>query len=94
MFAYYAFRHDDFLKHYRQRSNIESTFSMVKAEFRDHVRSKTDVATKNEVLCKFLCHNTCCVIQSQCELGIGAIFWPEEGGADEPRDVLPLAQPS
>ena len=38
-------------------SNVESTFSMVKAKFRDHVRSKTDMAMKNEVLCKFLCHN-------------------------------------
>ena len=39
-----------FLKHYHQRSNVESTFSMVKAKFRDHVRSKTDVAMTNESL--------------------------------------------
>ena len=32
----------------------------------------------NEVLCKFLCHNICCVIQEQCELGIEPIFWPEQ----------------
>ena len=59
MFHYYQFRRDDFLKHYHQRSNAESTFSMVKAKFRDHVRSKNDMAMKNEVLCKFLCHNIC-----------------------------------
>jgi hypothetical protein len=41
MYFYYSFRRDEFLKHYHQRSNIESTFSMVKAKFRDHVRGKT-----------------------------------------------------
>ena len=30
---------------------------------------------KNEVLCKVLCHNLCCLIQSQCELGIEPVFW-------------------
>jgi hypothetical protein len=30
---------------------------------------------KNEVLCKFLAHNLCCVIQSQLELAIAADFW-------------------
>jgi hypothetical protein len=64
---------------------------MVKAKFRDHVRSKTDVAMKNEVLCKLLCHNISCVIQSQCELGIEATFWPEKP-AQGPI-ILPINQP-
>ena len=51
---------------------------MVKAKFKDSVMSKTDVAMKNEVLCKFLCHNICCVIMSQAELGIEAVFWKDE----------------
>jgi hypothetical protein len=29
----------------------------------------------NEVLCKILCHNICCVIQSMYELGIEPTFW-------------------
>jgi transposase len=91
MFHFYNFQRETFLKHYHQRSNVESTFSMVKAKFRDHVRSKTDVAQKNEVLCKFLCHNICVVIQSQCELGIEPTFWKDEPA--EPRDVLPLVRP-
>src|SRR6202022_2628564 len=74
MYFYFQFQRETFLKHYHQRSNAESTFSMVKAKFRDHVRSKMDVAMKNEVLCKFLCHNICCLHQSQCELGIEPIF--------------------
>jgi transposase len=73
---YYNFNRDDYLGHYHKRSNVESTFSMIKAKFRDHVRSRTDTSMKNEVLCKILCHNLCCVIQSHCELGIEPIFWP------------------
>ena len=85
MFHYYQFRREDFLKHYHQWSNAESTFSMVKAKFRDHVRSKTDAAMKNEVLCKFICHNLCVLIQSQCELGIEPVFWQD--GADSAADT-------
>jgi hypothetical protein len=51
---YYSLRREDFLKHYHKRSNVESTFSMVKAKFRDHLRAKTDTAMRNEVLCKLL----------------------------------------
>lgn len=63
------------MAHYHKRSNVESTFSMIKAKFRDHVRSKTDVAMTNEVLCKILCHNICCLIQAMYELGIEPTFW-------------------
>jgi transposase len=92
MFHYYQFRRDEFLKHYHQRSNVESTINMVKAKFRDHVRSKTDTAMKNEVLCKFLCHNIVVVHQSQVELGIEPVFWGEEPAAG-PLAVLPFARP-
>jgi len=33
------------------------------------------VAMTNEVLCKILCHNICCVIQAMYELGIEPTFW-------------------
>jgi hypothetical protein len=46
---------------------------------------------KNEVLCKFLCHNVCVLIQSQCELGIEPVFWQDEPA--ENRAVLPLVRP-
>ncbi len=70
MFHFFSFKKEEFLDHYHKRSNVESTFSMIKAKFRDHVRSKTDVAMKNEVLCKILCHNVCCLISAMYELGI------------------------
>ena len=47
---------------------------MIKAKFRDHVRSKTPVAMVNEVLCKIICHNVCVLIQESHELGISTDF--------------------
>lgn len=74
MFHYFNFNREDFLSHYHKRSNVESTFSMIKAKFGDAVRSKTDTAMNNEVLCKVLCHNLACLIQSMYELGIEPTF--------------------
>lgn len=91
MHHYYQFRREEFNAHYHQRSNIESTFSMVKAKFGDHVRSRTDTAMKNEVLCKFLCHNIVVVHQSAIELGIEPVFWPENGTELYPS-VLPFTR--
>ena len=83
MFYYFLFKKEEYMKHYHLRSNIESTFSMVKRKFGDHVRSKTETAMVNEVLCKFLCHNLCVLIQEECELGIDPIFWPEQSAPEE-----------
>jgi transposase len=79
MFHYFQFHREEFMGHYHKRSNVESTFSAVKRKFGDFVRSKTDTAMVNEVLCKFLCHNICCVIQEQAELGIEPVFWRDSG---------------
>lgn len=78
MYHYFSYNREDFLRHYHKRSNVESTFSMIKAKFRDHVRSKTEISMKNEVLCKLICHNICCVIQEMYELGIDPTFWAEK----------------
>jgi len=85
MFHYFNFQRDEFLAHYHKRSNVESTFSMVEAKFGDAVRSKTDVAMRNEVLCKFLCHNICCLISAIYEMGLEPVFWREAG----PPVVMP-----
>jgi transposase len=90
---FFQYRREEFLSHYHKRSNVESTFSMIKAKFRDHVRSKTDIAMKNEVLCKIVCHNICCLIQEIHELGITAEFWKgREGAAITCTKTLTLAQ--
>jgi transposase len=77
MFHYFNLKRDEFMARYHQRSNIESTFSMVKAKFGDSCRSKTDVAMRNEVLCKFLCHNICCLINAAYDLGVEPTLWAE-----------------
>jgi transposase len=84
MYHLYHFRRAEFLRHYHKRNNVESTFSMIKAKFRDHVRSKTDVAMVNEVLCKIICHNICCLIQESHELGIDTTFWADSSNAQKP----------
>jgi transposase len=89
-FLFYSLHREEFLRHYHQRSNVESTFSMVKAKFLDGVRSKTDVAMKNEVLCKLLCHNIVVVHQSQVELGIEPIFWGAEPERANGPAILPM----
>jgi transposase len=75
MFHYFMFKKTDFLAHYHKRSNVESTFSMMKRKFGDSLRSKTDVAMVNETLCKILCHNLVVLIHEMSELGIDANFW-------------------
>lgn len=84
MFHFYQYHREEFLQHYHKRSNVESTFSAVKRKFGDSVRSKTPVAMKNEVLAKLVCHNLCCVILSQLELGIEAEFWDDGPEGDAP----------
>jgi transposase len=77
MWHYYMFQREIFLQHYHKQSNAETTFSMIKAKFGEVVRAKMPVAQVNEVLCKVLCHNICCLIQSIYELGIEPTFWQE-----------------
>jgi transposase len=74
MYHYFQLNREDFLAHYHQRSNIESTVMMIKTKFGDAVRSKSEVAAKNEVLAKILCHNICCLISAMYELGITPEF--------------------
>ena len=47
---------------------------MIKTKFGDSLRSKSDVAMKNETLAKVLCHNICCLVSAIYELGIEPEF--------------------
>lgn len=57
--------------------------SMIKAKFGEHIKSKTDTAIVNELLCKILCHNICVVIQSMYELNVEPTFWAESALAQK-----------
>jgi len=74
LFHYYSFNREEFVTHYHKRSNVETTFSMIKAKFGERLRCKTETAQVNEALCKVLCHNLCVVIQSMYELGVEPQF--------------------
>ena len=74
-YAFFTHNREEFLKHYHQRSNVETTFHMIKAKFGHRVRSKSPVAQTNEVLAKVLCHNLCCLVSAFFELGVEATFW-------------------
>ena len=75
MYHYFCFNQKWFLQQYHKRSNVESTFSMIKAKFGDSLRSKTTRAQVNEALCKILAHNICRLIHSMHTLNIKPEFW-------------------
>lgn len=77
MYHYFSYNQERFMANYHKRSNVESTFSMIKAKFGNALRSKTERAQINEALCKVLCHNICCLIQSMYELGLKPKFYAE-----------------
>ena len=70
----FMFHREKYLKHYHQRSNVESAVQMVKSKFGNCVFSKSDVAMKNEVVCKFICHNIYCAIHAIYDLGLDPKF--------------------
>jgi transposase len=84
MWALFMYRGEEFGKHYHARSNVETTFSMIKRKFGASLRAKSFVAQRNEVLCKVLAHNLVVLVGAMYELGITAEFWgaPAQGGCD------------
>jgi transposase len=78
MYAYFIYKHDEFLEHYHKRSNVETCFHQIKSLFLGNLRSKTRVAQENELLLKILCHNICVVIHEVNELGLKGEFIVEE----------------
>ena len=74
MWHLFSLNREEFCEHYHRRSNVESTFSMIKRVFGDSVRSKTVIAQINEVLLKVLAHNLRVLIHEMHELGITPIF--------------------
>jgi transposase len=77
MYHYFSYNQEKFMQSYHKRSNVESTFHMIKSKFGDGLRSRTKTAQINEALCKVLCHNICCLIQSMYELGLKPKFYAQ-----------------
>lgn len=70
MWLYFYEHQEEFMKHYHLRSNSESTFSMVKRCYGNHVKMKSDNGQINEILMKCLCHNLAVLVQESFELGL------------------------
>lgn len=75
---WHMFNHhrEDFLTHYHQRSNVESTFSALKRVFGGNLRSRLDAAQLNEVALKALVFNLSQLVHAMHELGVSPTFWP------------------
>jgi transposase len=63
-----------FLKNYHKRSNVETTFSMIKTNLGEFLRSKNYDAQRNELLMKFIVHNITCLVQEIFENDIHVDF--------------------
>ena len=74
MYHYFMMNREEFNEHYHKRSNVETTFMMVKTKFGDKLKSKKWIAQKNELLCKLIAHNIVVVIHEMHELGITPTF--------------------
>ena len=78
LFHFYSFNRAEFLAKYHQRSNVETTMSMIKRKFGGSLRSRLFTAQVNEVLCKVLCHNLAVLVHSMFEFGVTPEFAMKE----------------
>jgi transposase len=69
------------MERYHLRSNVESTFSSMKRLFGSSLRSRTETAMHNEVLCKILCHNLVVLIHEMYKQDIEPVFWESKNAA-------------
>ena len=65
---------EEFNKKYHKRSNVETTFSMLKTRFNNKVMTKRLTSNINEIKIKCLCHNICVLIQEMFENNIEIDF--------------------
>jgi len=67
LFLYFQLHKEEFLQRYHQRSNAESTFSMLKRKFQGKLMLKNEIGQTNEALAKVLCHNITVLIHEAFE---------------------------
>jgi len=63
MFHYFQLHREEYMEHYHKRSNVESTFSMLKRKFGSRLMLKSEVGQVNEALARVLCHNICVLVK-------------------------------
>jgi len=71
MFFYHK---EEFDKDYGKRQRVETVFSQIKTKLGSHIRSRTYSAQRNEILCKFICHNLStlarCIVEFEMDVKI------------------------
>ncbi len=75
MFDKFFNNHQEYMKIYHSRSNIESSFHMLKQRFGDNLMTKRFIANTNEIKAKILCHNICCLLTESIESSISIDFF-------------------
>lgn len=74
MFRYFKTHREEFNKHYHKRSNVETTFGMIKLRLGEFLKSKTYEAQRNELMIKFIVHNITVLVQEIFERDIHVDF--------------------
>lgn len=70
MFMWFQFNKEEFYHRYHERSNVESTFSMLKRKFSTRLMMRHGIGQTNEALAMVLCHNILCLIHEMHENGL------------------------
>ncbi|MGI6589479.1 MAG: IS5 family transposase [Candidatus Iainarchaeum sp.] len=73
MFNYFQYNQEEFLEHYHKRSNVETTFHMIKSKLGDSLKSKNETAQKNELLCKLIAHNIIVLISETSQIKLNSL---------------------
>jgi len=74
MYLYFKENREEFDRFYHRRSNVETTFSMIKTRLGEFLHCRNLQSQKNEVLLKCLVHNICCLVQEIFESKIEIDF--------------------
>ncbi len=74
MYKYFINDFNHYMSRYHQRSNVETSFHMLKQCFGSYLMTKNLDANCNEVKIKALCHNLSCLIQEVFESSIEIDF--------------------
>lgn len=74
MFLIFRDNKEEFMKRYHKRSNVETTFSMVKMRLGEFLKCKDFDSQRSELMMKFICHNICCLIEEMYKNGIKINF--------------------
>lgn len=77
MYEYFYNNPQEWRENYHRRSHVESTFGSIKSKFNQELMTKNFIANQNEILCKALNHNLCCLVNAYFSFGVNKSFQTE-----------------